>query len=113
MLIRLVVGLGGTAVVGFFAASRILWLYRLVMSGQKTGDERTTDVATRVWTQTRAVAGQSKRRKWSIPGLAPFFTMWAFLVLLTVYIQASALLFNDDFAIPLIGDCGALVYRQD
>lgn len=113
MLIRLVVGLGGTAVVGFFAASRILWLYRLVMSGQKTGDERTTEVATRVWTQIREVAGQSKLLKWSIPGLAHFFTMWAFFVLLTVYIEAYGLLFSENFAIPIIGHWDALGFLQD
>ena len=33
-LIRLVVGLGMTAVVGAFAARRVVWLFKLVMSGQ-------------------------------------------------------------------------------
>lgn len=41
MMIRLVVGLSMTAIVVYFSARRVLWLYRLVMSGQKVGAERT------------------------------------------------------------------------
>ncbi len=113
MMIRLVVGLSMTAIVGLLAARRVLWLYRLVMSGQKVGAERTTDVAARVWTQIREVAGQAKLLKWSIPGLAHFFTMWAFFVLLTVYIEAYGQLFKHDFAIPIIGHWDALGFLQD
>lgn len=113
MLIRLVVGLSMTALVGYFSARRVLWLYRLVMSGQKVGAERTSDVRTRVWTQLKEVAGQAKLLKWSIPGLAHFFTMWAFFVLLTVYIEAYGQLFVHDFAIPIIGHWDALGFLQD
>ncbi|MBS9532571.1 (Fe-S)-binding protein [Mycobacterium sp. M1] len=113
MLIRLVVGLSGTAIVGLFAAKRILWLYRLIMTGQKTGGERTTEVLTRAWTNMREVAAQSKLLKWSIPGVAHFFTMWAFFVLLTVYIEAYGLLFKEDFALPIIGHWNALGFLQD
>ena len=67
ILIRLIVGLSGTAIVGLFAAKRILWLYRLILTGQKTGGERTTEVLTRAWTNMREVAAQSKLLKWSIP----------------------------------------------
>ncbi|HEU4360723.1 MAG TPA: FeS-binding protein, partial [Mycobacterium sp.] len=112
MLIRLVAGLAGTAIVGYFAARRILWLYRLLMSGQPaTG--RSSDVATRIWTEVKEVAGQAKLLKWSIPGLAHFFTMWAFLVLLTVYIEAYGLLFSQRFRIPVIGGWNALGFLQD
>ena len=38
-LIRLVVGLGMTALVLVFAARRVLWLTNLIRSGQKTSDE--------------------------------------------------------------------------
>ncbi|HET9875042.1 MAG TPA: (Fe-S)-binding protein [Mycobacterium sp.] len=112
MLIRLVVGLSMTAIVGFFAARRVLWLYRLIMSGQPaTG--RGTQVAARIWTQIREVAGQAKLLKWSIPGLAHFFTMWAFFVLLTVYIEAYGLLFSQRFHLPIIGTWDALGFLQD
>ncbi len=112
MLIRLILGLSGTAIVGFFAARRVFWLYRLIMSGQPASG-RTADAATRVWTQIKEVAGQAKLLKWSIPGLAHFFTMWAFLVLLTVYIEAYGLLFKPDFHIPIIGTWNALGFLQD
>ncbi|OBJ69545.1 FeS-binding protein [Mycobacterium sp. 1274756.6] len=112
MLIRLVVGLGMTAVVGFFSARRILWLYRLVMSGKKTSG-RDTQIPSRIWAQISEVAGQAKLLKWSIPGAAHFFTMWAFFVLLTVYIEAYGLLFSEKFAIPIIGHWPALGFLQD
>ncbi|ORW93771.1 (Fe-S)-binding protein [Mycolicibacter terrae] len=113
MMIRLVVGLSMTVLVGYFSARRVLWLYRLVMSGQKVGAERVSDVGTRVWTQIREVAGQAKLLKWSIPGIAHFFTMWAFIVLLTVYIEAYGQLFKHDFALPIIGHWDALGFLQD
>ncbi|ORW64484.1 (Fe-S)-binding protein [Mycolicibacter senuensis] len=113
MMIRLVVGLSMTAIVVYFSARRVLWLYRLVMSGQKVGAERTSDVGARVWTQLKEVAAQSKLLKWSIPGIAHFFTMWAFLVLLTVYIEAYGQLFKADFALPIIGHWDALGFLQD
>jgi Fe-S oxidoreductase len=112
MLIRLVVGLSMTVIVGFFAARRVLWLYRLVTAGQPaTG--RTTELATRIWTQISEVAGQRRLLKWSIPGLAHFFTMWAFIVLLTVYIEAYGLLFSQSFHLPIIGTSDALGFLQD
>ncbi len=112
MLIRLVVGLFATAIVGFFAARRIFWLYRIIMSGQPaTG--RTTDMLTRIRTQISEVAGQTRLLKWSIPGLAHFFTMWAFFVLLTVYIEAYGLLFSQRFHLPIIGTWDALGFLQD
>ena len=42
-LIRMVLGLGMTAVVGAFAARRVLWLYKLVRSGQPASG-RTDDL---------------------------------------------------------------------
>ena len=112
MLIRLIVGMGLTLVVLAFAARRVLWLYKLTMSGQPaTG--RTQNVGTRVWTQIAEVFGQRRLLKWSIPGLAHFFTMWGFFILLTVYIEAYGLLFQENFHIPIIGRWDALGFLQD
>ena len=112
MLIRLVVGLSMTALVAFFAARRILWLYRLVMTGQPaTG--RTDNVGERVWAQISEVFGQRKLLKWSIPGLAHFFTMWAFFLLLSVYIEAYGLLFDPKFHLPIIGRWDVVGFIQD
>lgn len=58
MMIRLVVGLSMTALVAVLAVRRVFWLYKLVMSGQKVGAERVSDVGARVWTQVREVAAR-------------------------------------------------------
>ncbi|WP_409437918.1 heterodisulfide reductase-related iron-sulfur binding cluster [Mycobacterium sp. SMC-14] len=113
MLIRLVVGLSMTGLVGLLAARRVFWLFRLVMSGQKVGAERTNDIKSRIETQIREVAGQAKLLKWNIPGIAHFFTMWAFFVLITVYIEAYGQMFNPHFAIPLVGHWDFLGFMQD
>ncbi|ORB96012.1 FeS-binding protein [Mycobacterium persicum] len=111
-LIRLVVGLGMTAIVGAFALRRVWWLYKLVMSGQRASD-RTDNLGTRIWTEIAEVFGQRRLLKWSIPGLAHFFTMWGFFILLTVYIEAYGLLFQPNFHIPIIGRWDALGFLQD
>jgi Fe-S oxidoreductase len=112
MLIRLVVGLGMTAIVGALSVRRVFWLYKLVMSGQPASG-RTDQLGTRIWTQIVEVFGQRRLLKWSIPGLAHFFTMWGFFILLTVYIEAYGFLFQENFHIPIIGRWDALGFLQD
>ena len=111
-LIRLVLGLGLTAIVGLLALRRVWWLFRLVMSGQPVSG-RTDDLGTRVWTQIAEVFGQRKLLKWSIPGLAHFFTMWGFFILATVYVEAYGTLFQPNFHIPIVGRWDALGFLQD
>jgi Fe-S oxidoreductase len=114
-LIRLVVGLGLTALVLVFAARRVLWLTNLIRSGQKTSDEhgRKDNLSTRITTQIREVFGQTRLLKWSVPGLAHFFTMWGFFILGSVYVEAYGLLFVHDFHIPFIGRWDGLGLLQD
>ena len=114
-LIRLTVGLLMTAVVLVFAARRVLWLASLVAAGQPVGDERgrTDHLATRIATQIKEVFGQTRLLKWSLPGLAHFFTMWGFFILITVYIEAYGTLFVPNFHIPLVGRWDALGFLQD
>src|ERR1700734_3670687 len=112
MLIRLVVGLGMTAIVALLAARRVLWLAKLTLSGQPVSG-RTDDVGTRVWTQISEVFGQRRLLKWSIPGLAHFFTMWGFFILATVYVEAYGTLFQNNFHIPIVGRWDALGFLQD
>ncbi|HTZ14386.1 MAG TPA: (Fe-S)-binding protein, partial [Mycobacterium sp.] len=112
MLIRLVVGLSMTAIVGLLALRRVGWLAKLVLSGQRASG-RTNDVGTRIWTQITEVFGQRRLLKWSVPGLAHFFTMWGFFILLTVYIEAYGFLFQQNFHIPIIGRWDALGFLQD
>jgi Fe-S oxidoreductase len=111
-LIRLVLGLGLTAVVVLFALKRVWWLYRLIMSGQPASG-RTDDIGSRIWAQVSEVFGQRKLLKWSVPGLAHFFTMWGFFILITVYIEAYGTLFQPNFHIPIVGRWDALGFLQD
>ena len=64
-------------------------------------------------TQLVEVFGQRRLLRWSVPGLAHFFTFWGFVVLITVYIEAYGALFVDDFHIPLIGRSAVLGFLQD
>jgi Fe-S oxidoreductase len=104
-----------TAVVLVFAAKRVLWLTTLIRSGQKTSDEhgRKDHLGIRITTQFKEVFGQTRLLKWSLPGLAHFFTMWGFFVLASVYLEAYGLLFVHDFHIPFIGRWDALGFLQD
>jgi Fe-S oxidoreductase len=111
-LIRLILGLGMTVVVGAFAARRVLWLNKLVMSGQPASG-RTDDLGSRIWAELTEVLGQRRLLKWSLPGLAHFFTMWGFFILLTVYIEAYGVLFQPNFHLPIIGRWDALGALQD
>ena len=111
-LIRMVLGLSMTAVVLLFAARRVLWLYKLIMSGQPASG-RTDELGTRIWTQIAEVLGQRRLLRWSLPGLAHFFTMWGFFILLTVYIEAYGVLFQPNFRLPIIGRWNAVGFLQD
>jgi Fe-S oxidoreductase len=115
MLIRLTIGVLMTAVVLVFAARRMLWLTNMIRSGQPTSDERgrKDNLGTRITTQIKEVFGQTRLLKWSIPGLAHFFTMWGFFILASVYLEAYGLLFDPDFHIPFIGRWDALGFLQD
>ncbi|MDT5316168.1 MAG: hypothetical protein QOE74_5188 [Mycobacterium sp.] len=114
-LIRLILGLLLTAVVLAFAAKRVLFLVNLISSGQPTIDEgaRKDNLKARITTQFTEVLGQKKLLRWSIPGIAHFFTMWGFFVLATVYLEAYGVLFNPKFAIPFVGHWDALGFLQD
>jgi len=112
---RLVIGLLATAVVLVFAARRVQFLTKLIRSGQPVGDEagRKDDIPDRIKAQFTEVFGQKKLLKWSIPGIAHFFTMWGFFILATVYLEAYGVLFNPEFHIPIVGRWDALGFLQD
>ncbi|OHT93200.1 heterodisulfide reductase-related iron-sulfur binding cluster [Mycobacterium syngnathidarum] len=112
---RLILGVLATLVVLAFAGKRVLWLTKLISSGQKVGDERgrKDHLVTRFLNQNKEVFAQSKLLKWSIPGLAHFFTMWGFFVLATVYLEAYGVLFDPEFHIPLVGRWAVLGFLQD
>jgi len=107
-----VIGLGLTILTLVLAARRVRWLYDLVRSGQPDHG-RAADLSGRLRTQLTEVFGQQRLLKWTIPGLAHFFTFWGFVILLTVYIEAYGSLFTPSFAIPLIGHSPVLGFLQD
>ena len=114
-LIRLIIGLTMTAVVGLLAVKRVGFLTNLIRSGQPTADERgrKNHIGERLSNQAKEVFGQTRLLRWSIPGIAHFFTMWGFFVLATVYLEAYGVLFDPKFHIPVIGTWGILGFLQD
>ncbi len=113
--VRLALALAATAIVLGFAARRVLFLTTLIRSGQPVSDEsgRKDDITARFLNQFKEVFGQTRLLKWSIPGIAHFFTMWGFFILGTVYVEAYGVLFNPEFHIPIVGRWDALGFLQD
>src|SRR5918999_5043182 len=91
---------------------RAYWLYTLIKSGQPAND-RLQQLNERIKAQFFEVFGQRKLLRGSVPGLAHFFTFWAFVILITVYLEAYGALFDHDFHIPLIGRWPVLGFLQD
>ena len=113
MLIRIMLGLGVT-VIGFgIAARRFDWLSRLIRSGQPAPDRTRGSIIPKVEAETVEVAGQRKLLQWTVPGLAHFFTMWGFTVLLLTIIEAYGALFDRDFFIPLLGHWQWIGFLED
>jgi Fe-S oxidoreductase len=114
--LRLILGLGMTAVALALAARRVGFLYRLAMSGQPA-PERLQGVRQRlgeaITSQVTEVFGQRKLLKWTVPGVAHFMVFWAFVILGSVYLEAYGALFDPDFHIPLIGQSPVLAFAQD
>jgi Fe-S oxidoreductase len=114
----LIVGLVMLAVALPIAGRRVLFLYRLITSGQPAPD-RVANVTQRLGeslkTQLVEVFGQKKLLKWTVPGAAHFFVFWAFVILGTVYLEAFGILFsrNPTWAIPLVGHLDLLGFAQD
>lgn len=112
MLARIIIGLVIT-IVGFAVAGRrFYWLSRLIRSGQSAprrwqGFRKVADV------EVVEVAGQKKLLKWTVPGLAHFFTMWGFAVLMTTILEAYGALFSRNFHIPWIGQSNWLAFVED
>jgi Fe-S oxidoreductase len=95
---------------------RIVWLFRLITSGQPAPDRldgASGRVGTAIKGELTEVFGQRKLLKWTAPGLAHFFVFWAFMILSTVYIEAYGALFKPDFEIPIIGKWRILGFAQD
>ena len=109
----LILGLLINAIALPIAALRVLFLSRLIRSGQPAPDRIegvTSRIGAAVKRQVVEVFGQKKLLKWSVPGAAHFFVFWAFVILATVYLEAYgsllSLLFGADqldWSIPVVG----------
>jgi Fe-S oxidoreductase len=112
VLARIIIGLGITVIFFSIAGRRFYWLSKLIRTGQP---------APRRWqgfrkvseTEVVEVAGQKKLLKWTVPGLAHFFTMWGFTILMTTILEAYGSLFSRNFHIPLIGRDSWLGFTED
>ncbi len=109
---RLAIGLVITVVTLAVVGRRAHYLYRLVSSGQPAPG-RLDGIGTRAKSQLREVFGQRKLLQWSVPGVAHFFTFWAFVVLAATILEAYGALFDRDFAIPVIGHWPLLGFLED
>jgi Fe-S oxidoreductase len=94
------------------AGRRVHYLYRLIASGEPAPG-RLDGIGQRAKDQLREVFGQRKLLQWSVPGVAHFFTFWAFIVLAATILEAYGALFDRDFAIPVIGRWALLGFLED
>ena len=113
MAVRIVLGLGITVVMLAIAGRRFFWLGRLITSGQPAVPSRAKDIPARLKAELVEVAGQKKLLQWTVPGIAHFFTMWGFTILILTIIEAFGALFWRDFYIPLIGHLAFIGFLED
>ncbi|GAA1127013.1 heterodisulfide reductase-related iron-sulfur binding cluster [Nocardioides aquiterrae] len=118
MTATLILGLVINAIALPIAGKRIWFLYRLIASGQPAPD-RIAGVTARLGTAIKRevveVFGQRKMLKWTVPGTAHFFVMWAFFILATVYVEAYAVLVTRDpeWSWLVFGNWAFLGFLQD
>jgi len=110
--VRLAIGAILTLAALAVTGRRVWWLFRLVNTGQPARG-RLDGIAGRLRAELVEVFGQRKLLKWSVPGLAHFFTFWGFVILAATIFEAYGALFADDFAIPLIGRGRWLGFLED
>src|SRR6478672_6891992 len=101
------------AVTVVVAGRRVGWLTRLVRSG-RPAPGRTDRMGERLRAQLVEVFGQRRLLRWSVPGIAHFFTFWGFLVLAITIVEAyGALVISEDFAFPFFGHARWLGFLED
>jgi Fe-S oxidoreductase len=106
-----IVLLGLLAIAGGLFLQRAWTLWQLVRLGRPVN--RFDDIPRQVQTEAIVVFGQRKLLQRLGPGLMHAFIFWGFLILLTTIIEAGGEVFDQRFAIPLIGRTGWLGLLQD
>jgi Fe-S oxidoreductase len=111
--LRLTITLIMLVLAAAIAGRRIVWLVRLIRSGRPTPG-RLDGIGDRLRAELVEVLGQRKLLKWSVPGLAHFFTFWGFIVLgITVVESFGAAVISKDFAFPFVGHARWLGFLED
>ncbi len=111
-IVRLSVGLLIMAVSLAIAGRRVLFLAKLISTGQPSPG-RLDGIGKRLGLQVKEVFGQSRLLKWSVPGVAHFVTFWSFIILTLTIIEAVGALFDPHFAIPIIGRWRLVGFGED
>jgi Fe-S oxidoreductase len=111
--VRIAIGMAVTVIALAIAGRRFHWLSRLIRSGQPAPDRVRGSIFPKAEAELTEVAGQRKLLKWTIPGVAHFFTMWGFTILLLTIIEAYGDLFQKDFHIPGIGTWSWVGFLED
>jgi Fe-S oxidoreductase len=111
--VRIAVGIAVTVICVAIAGRRFHWISRLVRAGKPAPERLRSDLGRKAEAEVTEVAGQRKLLKWTVPGLAHFFTMWGFTVLLFTIIEAYGDLFDPTFHIPGIGTSPVLGFLED
>ena len=109
---RLILGLGITIACFAIAGHRFWWLRRLLGTGAPAPG-RWKGFGPRAEAELVEVAGQRKLLAWTVPGLAHFFTMWGFTILLLTIIEAYGALFSRSFHIWFIGTDAWVGFLED
>ncbi|MGZ4582368.1 MAG: (Fe-S)-binding protein [Nocardioidaceae bacterium] len=110
--VRLVLGLLLTVAALVVVGRRVHFLRQMISLGQPAPG-RLDGIGQRLKDQLLEVFGQRKLLKWSVPGVAHFFTFWAFIVLAATILEAYGALFDRNFAIPVIGHWALLGFLED
>jgi Fe-S oxidoreductase len=110
--LRLAIGFAVTAVGIALVGRRAWFLYRLVAAG-KPSPGRFRNVPAQIKAELADVFAQRKLLRRTVPGVAHFFTFWAFIILLLTIIEAYGALFSKTFAIPGIGHWRAIGFLED
>jgi Fe-S oxidoreductase len=109
----LAVGLVLTLAVAVVVARRVFVIYRLIRVGQPRPKGSLPDPRQLVEAEATEVLGQRKLLKWTVPGLAHFFTFWAFIILGLTILEAYGALIDPQFSIPVLDQWSFVPFVED
>jgi Fe-S oxidoreductase len=113
MAVRLVLGLGLTALALLLAGRRLATLVRLGRAAQPVEPGRTSGAGARLGAEVVEVLGQRKLLTWTVPGVAHVLAFWGFLVLGLTLVEGYGALFQRDFHLPFVGTQPWLGFLED